>query len=96
MSALFLIFLAMAIKDIFGALWSTLLRDHRSWLAGAADGTSDILAFGFVGINIYDHAHRTTAWVVLAFALLWLGSVLGTVIGNAVEEYLEKRRQSHA
>ena len=93
MLALVLIFIGMGVKDIFAALWADLLKDRRPWLAGCADGTADILAYGFVGISIYDHPHRTTLWTVLAFALLFAGSVIGTRIGDLAEVWLQQRKE---
>ena len=92
MTALLIIFAAMAIKDVFAAFWAKALTDRHPWRAGFADGLSDILALGFVGVSIYDHPHRTVTWTLLAFVALFIGSVLGTRLGAWVEDHLHGRK----
>lgn len=89
MGALILILVSMGIKDVFGAAYTLLLTGRRPWLAGSADGLTDLLSYGFVGISIYNHPHRTEAWTALAFAALFLGSLIGTRIGAWFESWIK-------
>lgn len=86
---LLVIFVAMAVKDVLQALYVRFVAGRHPWLAGAADGITDLLSYGAVGVSVYDYPHRTPLWMAAALALLFVGSVLGTRLGYAAERRLE-------
>ena len=91
MIAIGIIFVAMSCKDVLQAIYIKALGNAHPWRAGHFDGATDLLAVGFVGVNIYNHPHRTEAWTLCAFAALYCGSVIGTRLGYAFDKWWSNR-----
>ena len=79
------IFLAMALQDVFSTMKSELLEQHRPWQAGMADGFADVgaaLSVGIGGGAILRYGFSLES--VLILCALWAASVVGARIGYAL------------
>lgn len=89
MVLLFVAFAAMLLKDALGAVYVRAIGRKRYVLAGSADGTSDVftlLSIGVTGAAVAKHG--ISAWSAAAVVLIWIASVLGTLLGAKIEERL--------
>jgi branched-subunit amino acid transport protein len=80
-----LVFVAMALQDVFSTAKIELLEQHKPWLAGMSDGFADIgaaLSVGIGGASILRYGFSVETFAILA--ALWLASVVGARIGYAL------------
>jgi RNA polymerase sigma factor (sigma-70 family) len=81
------IFLAMALQDVFSTMKSELLEQHRPWQAGMADGFVDVGAALSVGIGGGGGAilrYGLSLETIGILAAPWAASVIGARIGYAL------------
>lgn len=84
-----MIALAMAVRDLLGALVTTAVAHGRGLLAGACDAGCDVATVLSVGVTAVVTAdHGLSSMTLLAFAALIGGSVVGTVLGVRMAVWL--------
>lgn len=74
---------AMFVGDVLQGLYVVLLNRGRSALAGAFDGLADlteVLSIGGGAAAIF--VHHDVSIAVATFALIFIGSVAGAVVGD--------------
>jgi hypothetical protein len=83
LATIFLVFISMMLKDIMGNSSIYLVsKGHGLW-AGVADGLSDIASVLSIGITaVVTSQHGWSLETVLAMAALFLGSILGGIVGT--------------
>jgi hypothetical protein len=80
---------AMFVGDVLQGMYVVLLNRGRSALAGAFDGLADlteVLSIGGGAAAVFVHPHLWTA--AATFALIFLGSVAGAIVGDKLSARL--------
>lgn len=74
---------AMFVGDILQGMYVVLLNRGRSTLAGAFDGIADltqVVSIGGGAAAVF--VHHSISLIVVTFALIFVGSVAGAVVGG--------------
>jgi len=87
-----LILLSMAARDCLGTLSTAAIVHGRKVLAGFFDGTCDIAAvISITATGAVTLEHGLHAATFMAFAALFVGSLVGTYGGMTIADALEHR-----